>query len=417
MKKEIIKYTVVFLTLIVIVFTYSVLVVLLPDRNIKKNITKSVHAMMEEGDYAYGIIHKRQFFLDNFTDAIFLSQNYSFDRTHPVNAVMLVKSAGFANLGPLDAVKRQVDLEDVYIDGYPRYWHGNSFLLRPFLLVADYSFIRWLLYAVSSILLLILGIKLFQTLGMLKTIAFATGLLCVNIFVTQFSIQFCTVVILAVITSILMCKHFRNRKKILLISFIIGCLTAYFDLLTAPLLTCGLPLIVYLSAKNEDTFKKKLQSLFLFAILWGVGYALTWASKWALATMLTDINVFKNAFETILYRTGSEDFSRFEAITDNFKYLPVVFMNLIFTFLLLLSIVFFNKKAIKTNLLLLIVATFPYLWYLVLAQHSWCHPWFTYRIQAISIIAILFILINFISWDKVRKITFPKKKTDVSAIN
>jgi hypothetical protein len=186
-----------------------------------------------------------------------------------------------------------------------------------------------------------------------------------------------------------------------MISFIIGCLTAYLDLLTAPLLTCGLPLIVYLSVEDEDTFKKKLQSLFLFAVLWGVGYTFTWASKWALGTVFTDMNVFKDAFDTILYRAGSKGFSRVDAITSNFNLLPIVTVNLLLILLLPLVILFFNKKAIKTNLLLLIVATFPYLWYLVLAQHSWWHPWFTYRIQAISIIAVFFIFINFISWDKV----------------
>jgi len=404
MKKEIIKYSIVFLTLIVVFFSYSVLVCLLPDQNIKKNIKISVINMAEAGNYPHGIIHKMPFKMDNFTDALFLSQNYSFDRNHPVNSVMLAKYAVYQDFLPLEASIRQVEVGDVMFKEYPRYWHGNTFLLRPFLLFADYAFIRWLLYAVSSILFLLLGIKLFQTVGMAKTIAFATGLLCVNIFITQFSIQFFTVTCLSTIACILMCKYFKNRKKIFLISFIIGCLTAYFDLLSAPLLTCGLPLIIYLSAENEDNFKKKLQSLLWFSVLWGIGYALTWASKWTLATILTDMNVFKDAFESILYRTSSEDFSRLDVIETNYNLLPIIFINLIFTSLLVLAVVFFNKKAIKTNLLLLIVATFPYLWYLVLAQHSWWHTWFTYRIQAISIIAILFVLIDFISWDKIKKI-------------
>jgi hypothetical protein len=194
-----------------------------------------------------------------------------------------------------------------------------------------------------------------------------------------------------------------------MISFIFGCLTAYFDLLTSPLLTCGLPLIVYLSAENEDSFKKKLQSLLLFTVLWGVGYALTWSSKWALGTIFTEINTFKDAYNTILYRTASEGFSRFDAIIFNFRFLPIVVINLLLTLLFLLAVIFFNKKALKTNLLLLIVATFPYLWYLFAAQHSWWHPALAYRIQAIAIIAVFFIFINFISWEKISKFTFRKK--------
>ena len=360
--------------------------------------------MAEEGYYPYGIIHKKPYRMDNFTDALFLSQNYTIDRKEPIASVMYMKFAQYQDMGPLDAVQHQVASEDVGIASYPRYWHGNSFLLRPFLLFADYSFIRWLLYAVSSILLLVLGIKLYQRLGTGKAVAFMMGLVCVNVFVTQFSIQFFTVIILAVIACILMCKHSKNRKKILLISFIIGCLTSYFDLLTAPLLTCGLPLIIYLSIENEDTFKKRLSSLFFFAVLWVIGYGLTWASKWTLGTILTDINVFKDAFDNILYRTSNGDVSRLQAIVSNFNLLPIIFINLILTLLLPFVVLFFNKKEWKTNLLLLIVAMFPYIWFLVLAQHSWWHWWFTYRIQAISIIAIFFIFVNFIDWEKIKRI-------------
>ena len=401
MKKEIIKYPVVFFTLIAVFFTYSVLVCLLPTETIKKNVTKSVSGMVDEGHYPRAIINKKGCQMDNFTDVMFLSQNYAIDNKKPIVSVIHAKHALHPSLGLLDAVKRQVDLEEVEFSSYPRYWHGNSFLLRPFLLFADYSFIRWFLYTISSILFLILGIKMHQTLGMKKTVAFMLGLLCVNIFVAQFSIQFFTVIALSVIASILMCKYFKDRKKILLISFIFGCMTSYFDLLTAPLLTCGLPLLVYLSAKTEDSFKKRLSTLFLFAVLWGMGYGFTWASKWVLGTLFTDINVIKDAFDNVLFRSSNETNSRLDAIIINFNLLPIVAINLILTMLLPLVVLFFNKNELKTNLLLLIVAIFPYLWLFVVAQHSWWHWWFTYRIQAISIIAIFFIFINFISWDKV----------------
>jgi len=332
MKKEIIKYAAVFFTLILVFFAYSVLVCLLPTETIKKNIKKDAHSMFEVGDYPFAIINKKQYQMDNFTDALILSINYTIDNNKPISSAMYAKHAAYPYPIMTEFLQHQVDMGTTDFFNYPRYWHGNSFLLRPILLFANFSFIRWLLYAVSSILLLVLGIKLHQTLGMQKMLAFMFGLLCVNVFVAQFSMQFFTVIALSVIASILMCKHFKNRKKILMISFIIGCLTAYFDLLTAPLLTCGLPLIVYLSAEKEDAFKKKLLTLFQFAVLWGIGYGFTWASKWALGTLFTDINVFKDAFDNILYRTSSGDFSRLDAIVNNFNLLPIVSINLILKF-------------------------------------------------------------------------------------
>ena len=395
------KYVIVFFTLNFVFFTFSTLVSLLPTKNIKKNVAISITEMESDGCYPFGIINKREFQMDNFTDAIVLSQNYSIDNKKPVlsalNATFAIRKGN-----PLLETKRQIDSEDdLKFTNYARYWHGNTFLIRPFLMFTDYSEIRWILYVVSSLLSLILGIKLFQTIGMRKTIAFFLGLLFVNVFITQFSIQFFTTVNLSIIACILICKHFNNPQKILLVSFIFGCLTSYFDLLTAPLLTCGLPLIIYISAQKEKSFVKRLSSLCLFAVLWGVGYALTWVSKWTVGTVFTDINVFKDALDTTLYRISSEDFSRFNAIIDNYKLLPALFIFMVLVVLTPLLVLFFNKKALKTNLLLLIVAAFPYIWFLVVAQHSWWHSWFTYRIQAISIISLFFIFINFISWDKI----------------
>ncbi|MDR2972643.1 MAG: hypothetical protein LBU83_12070 [Bacteroidales bacterium] len=409
MKKEIIKYIIVFFTLIGIYIIFSTAVSLLPTKIIKRNIEVSTKEMVKDGDYPCGIITKKQYQMDNFTDALILSQNFSINSNRPFHSALNPRFAHVPGTNLSNALKLQVELSDIHLIDYPRYWHGNTFLLRPFLLFTDYSVIRWVLYVISSLFLLVLGIKLYQTLGMIKTIAFFLGLLFVNIFITQFSIQFFISVNLSLIACILMCNHFNNRKKILLFSFIFGSLTAYLDLLTTPLLTCGLPLIVYLSAENEDSFKTRLSSLFRFAFLWGIGYSFTWVSKWTLGTIFTEKNVFRDAFDTVLFRTSSEDFSRFDSIISNFELLPVFFISLILILLFPLVVLFFNRKAIKTNLLLLIVATFPFLWFLFAAQHSWWHWWFTYRILAISIIAVFFIFINFISWNRINTMINRKK--------
>jgi len=277
-------------------------------------------------------------------------------------------------------------------------------LIRPLLLFTNYETIRWILYTVSSILMLILGIKLFQKLGMRKAIAFASGLFFVNIFITQFSIQFFPVVTLAIIASLLMCKYYNDRKKILLMAFIFGCCTAYFDLFTTPLLICGLPLIVYISLKTDEPFIRRLKTVLLFSCLWVFAYALSWITKWTVATLFTDLNVFIDAFNQFTVRIDAPDNARINAITKTFEMLPIFFICLVLSLLFLLSIFFFNKKEIKTNILLFIVALYPFVWFLFAAQHSHWHWWFTYRAYAISIIALFFIFINFISWDKVEKL-------------
>jgi hypothetical protein len=410
MKNESLKYLRIFLSLIFIFFTYAVLVCLLPTENIKKNIKKGASDMACEGDYPFAIINKKQYQMDNFTDALVLNINYSIDNKRPVNAAMSAKWQCFSDANLTQGLQKLADGEEPTSSiGYYRYWHGNSFLIRPFFLFADYATIRWLMYAVSSILLLLLGIKLYQNLGTIKTVAFVFGLLSVNIFVTQFSIQFFPVITLAIIACILMCNFYRDRKKILLLSFIFGCLTVYFDLFTTQLLTCGLPLIVYLSLSEEDSLKKRFITLFFFGFLWATGYLLTWGAKWTLGTIFTEVNVFYDAFNQSVNWYEIQEFTRFGAIEKNFNLLPVVTINLVLLLLLPLVIFYFNKKAVKTNLLLLITVALPYLWYFVVAKPCLWHWWFSYRAQAISVIAVFFIFINFISWDKVSQ-TFERCK-------
>jgi hypothetical protein len=407
MKKEVLKYVIVFFGLMAIFVSFATLSSLLPPERIKKNIVKTVDNMALQQDYPFAIIPQKPYTMDNFTDALVLSQNYAIDHTKPFNAAMCLNFAYDQNM--TKSLQKQVTSEPC-LTNYVRYWHGNTFLLRPFLFFTDYETIRWILYVVSNILMLILGIKLYQTLGMKKAIAFTLGLLFVNLFVTQFSIQFFTTVNLAVIVSILMCLYFNQRKKILLISFITGCLTAYFDVLTTPIFTCGLPLIVYISAKTDENFKKRVTTLLLFSMLWAAGYGLMWFSKWTLATLFTDINALKDGFNTFLYRTSSEDFSRFEVIKQIFSMQHTFFLCLIITLLLPLVLFFFNKKEIETNLLLSIVGIYPFLWYLFAAQHSIWHDWFTYRTLAVFIIALFFVLINFISWNKIAQLGAKKTK-------
>jgi len=101
----------------------------------------------------------------------------------------------------------------------------------------------------------------------------------------------------------------------------------------------------------------------------------------------------------ILERTagvGHEEFniSRGQALAENIKEMfppsAVAMLVAIVAVLLVLSVVFRKPKADFVRMLpLLAVAAFPYLWYLVLADHSQIHAWFTYRAQIISVFAVL----------------------------
>jgi len=65
---------------------------------------------------------------------------------------------------------------------------------------------------------------------------------------------------------------------------VIGMLTAFFDLFTAPLITLGLPLLMLFlvreSVQEEYGMRTGVVDTVKFGAIWAVGYASSWASKW-----------------------------------------------------------------------------------------------------------------------------------------
>ncbi|MDR3046702.1 MAG: hypothetical protein LBU51_03685 [Bacteroidales bacterium] len=393
---------------LIIIFTvYPILICLLPTQEIKKHIHESTPRLVEQGNYPNAIIPRTKYRMDNFTDALVLMQNYLIDPQKPVSSAMLVPRQLFSENIP-ESLLHQIEQGDGTELNYPRYWHGNTFLIRPLLVFMDYSRIRWTLYAISTLLLIMLSCLIYKKCGLLKTLLVAFGLTCVNFFVTQFSIQFFPVWAIAFITSMLMCIHYKSGTQTLtLILFITGCITSFFDLLTTPLITLGIPLVILfmLWEKEEyiDSFIQGLKYIAILTAMWFLGFAAAWSSKWLIGTLLTDVNVFEDAFGSVLYRINNIDFSRMDAIAinTNFLFLPIIFSVL--SVLLLLSLLFFRKDGIRYAAFYLIIALYPYCWFFVVSNHSFMHFWFTYRTQIITILSVLMACSSLISFEKIKK--------------
>ena len=382
-----------FAILIAAYFTFAVLSCLLPDRSIKMHIAESAPKMVEEGLYPQAIIRMEQCQMDNFTDALIMNQMYNIDRKHPVKSAMkMIRSSEKGrDWDQPGLLLRKVNGENLEDQHYARYWHGSTFLFRPLFLVMDFLTLRHILFIVSSILIVLLLCAYYPRAGLMKTIALALGFLLTYGFVMQFSMQFFPVLALTVIGSLLVVKH-KESANFGLLFFVISSLTCYFDLLTTPLLTLGIPLTVMLSLKREDefSFKDNLIEISKLILLWGLGFALTFGTKWALASLILGQNIFSDAYEVSLYRMEAEQFTRWEALTKNFGMLNLWMISIAAVVLLLLSIINRLKISYKKVILFLIIGLMPYVWYLLLANHSYLHWWFTYRLQAITVVCLLF---------------------------
>jgi hypothetical protein len=402
------KYLKVFAILIASFFIFSVLSCLIPTQCIKRNIEKSLPELHEDGNYPKTIFKGDMYKQDNFTDAIILNAIASSDSKRAVWSAMAIPLSFQAPDTEDWWVMEHLDYKIKHLDSLPngsysRYWFGSASVGKILLLVMNYQQIKWGLYLVSTLLLLLFAVKIVHRAGWIKSMPIFLALLFANFFVTQFSIQFFPVMAIALIGGIGMCKNgLKPLNKAAMCVFVTGIFTAYFDLLTTPLLTLGLPLIVYLILQSEEekTIKELFKSLFVLCITWLIGYASAWAIKWVLAYILTDSTTIY-AIEAIKWRTTTDGYTRLEAIARNFNLIPLVWLNSILTCLLLLTLFRFNKKGIKWAIAFLIVGLFPYMWYFVLSNHSHLHWWFTYRLQILSMACVMSAFVSLIDWERV----------------
>ena len=395
--KTILHYCKAFGILIAAYFVFAVLSCWLPDKKIKANIEKTAPVLAAEGLYPKGVIRMDQCQMDNFTDALIMNQIYRIDRKHPVhNAMKMVRAdefgRGWDQTGLLLRMTKGEDLEEV---PYARYWHGNTFLFRLCFALMDFNMLRWWLFVVSSLLLVALLCAYYREADLPKTLALAFGFAATCGFLTQFSMQFFPILAITVIACLLVIKRGETKDNGLLF-FIIGSLACYFDLLTTPLLTLGMPLVVMISLKRNEGFRLKdnLLGIIRLAFLWGLGFALTFVAKWALATLILGYNVFADAFDTGLYRMGVEDFTRWDAVSRNFKLLNLPMILVVVLFFIVLKVMHRTKFNWKKAVLFLLIGLTPYLWYLVLSNHSYLHWWFTYRLQAITLSCLMLLVVE-----------------------
>jgi len=393
--KDVTKFIKVFVLLIASYFVFAVLSCLLPDKTIKAHIAQSAPGLAEEGSYPNAIITWDQCQMDNFTDALIMNQIYNIDRKHPVRSAMIVNrsSEGGLDWDQPGLLLRRVHGEELKSHQYSRYWHGNTFLFRFVLLLMDFNMLRWTLYLISGLLMVMLLCAYYPEAGTLKTMVLSFGFLVTCGFVTQFSMQFFPVLALTLIGSLLVIKRDKS-KDFGLLFFIVGSLTCYFDLLTAPLLTLGIPLAVMLSLNKESQFdlKRNLLTIIKLILLWGLGFALTFFMKWVLASLILGQNVLADAYEVSLYRMDTEDFTRWDALSRNFKMIPLWMIIVAVAVLIVIDVVRHKRLNCKKALAYLLVGVMPLVWYLLLSNHSYIHWWFTYRLLAITITCLMLML-------------------------
>lgn len=389
-------------TFVLLIASYFVLCVLssmIPNERIKYFVTKSAIELDQEGCYPKALLNTTQCQMDNFTDALILNQMTCIDSKKPVISAMTVNRRN-DNVNMTHALLEYLQTDSGSSTQYARYWHGTTFLFRPFFNFMDYTTLRFFLFAFSTILLILFAIKYSRKASVLKTILLIISFLSCYGFVMQISLQFFPVLAITLGGAILLCNgNDKINSNIGLFFFVIGSITSFFDLLTTPLLTLGFPLLVWISLQPEKQteIKKDIVSIIKHSVSWFLGFALTWSAKWLLGTIILRENIFLDAWEQSVYRLETEDFTRWDAISQNLGMLNYPLIIIALSLILIAIIVSFNKNGWKKAVLFSIVGILPYCWYFVLSNHSYLHWWFTYRSQITSVACCLLAFASFVS--------------------
>ncbi|MBR5597715.1 MAG: hypothetical protein IKW30_09955 [Lachnospiraceae bacterium] len=396
MKQRIIKYCLTFLGMIILFILLLTLVYSIPNEVINNREQKAFDYIKEkEGFYPEYFWETSAARLDNATDYTMIERNSS------------------------ELLEDNPFISAMYAGDYSRYWHGYQVILRPLLRFFDYQHIRHITMIAFFLLLCVSFSTIHKKLGIPTALCYILSLCPLYLTVVSISLQFISVFVVMFMAIIYLMSFYNTNwlKDIFLFFMVIGMITNFVDFLTAPLLTLGIPLTLFLSLelqnKTTNTLFQILKKEIICVFSWFMGYGLCWGSKWVIASMFLEKNIILDAFNSIVLRTMGSDVesaNRLEMLKMNLTNMfysqgikiTVLYLSVIIIFLVL-CILFHKKTCIKAVIFpFVFLSLLPYIWFFVLANHSYVHDWFTYRIQAITLCSILMMVSQLIDWDNIK---------------
>lgn len=425
--KEIIKYIIIFFVTLIILFGLLVITAKIPRELISDNIKESTSEFPTSSEIDKVVIKRDYTYRHIYADAILLNIIYCIDTSKPVQAVMEAKYYSelkeiVNNFDQKEEVSKSISYDfNELVDGkhegnqqYIRYWHGSMSIIRPLLVFLNLKQIYILNFIIITVLTIILLIMLIKTKIKELVVAFIISLIMCFVITVPFCLEYTWTYMIMLIASILAIILEKRGKKLNILFFVTGIITCYLDFLSTELLTFMVPILLILVIRYKQNrltnFKEGFKFLVISTILWGIGYIGMWFAKWILASIILKINAFDYVIDNAIERINGGNTAIIR--TDNI-YIRAIVDNLLTLFpiniqkrverlyfipviIIIFVLVFIKKKNWRElwfPALLLIIAITPYIRYLILADHSYRHYFFTFRLQMISIIALILAIV------------------------
>ena len=382
----------------------------LPVNKIDLNVEKSAYTIQKEGTYPH-LVTWATSQLDNWTDSIMLMESANSFTTSPVTDAMNVPRGSILNHNPFETIVAH------YVSGapyersrtYPRYWHGYLVFLKPLLAIIDYETIRIINGVIQLIAVILVCMLLYKKGHSLAVGSFIIAYLMLMPFALAKSIQFssCFYVFIVGCLSLLLLNDEKRRTRAYNVFLFCGILTAFFDFLTYPISTFGVPMLFYLFLSDTESTETKLCATVKNGLFWCIGFIGMWVSKWIISSIITGNDIIENGIGAVVKRTssvGPDGTTKYSIVAceiknyTTFLNTPVTIVAIVFLgYLILKCIIRKNlslKNTVRTLIPFLLTGFAPIVWYAFATNHSMIHYWFTNKACVITVLSIFLGIIS-----------------------
>lgn len=315
---------------------------------------------------------------------------------------------------------------------YSYYWHGYVAVLRPLMLLFDYQEFRVANCALQLLLVFLLAFLIGRAKGMRYVLMFLTSYILLMPIAMPLSLQFSWIFYVSYVgLLVLLWKRdsFLKKSRYIYFFLVMGMAACYFDLLTYPLFTWGVPLVWWIvmdstERKEGDWVRQVIAS----GISWIAGYAGMWIMKWTLATVILGRNIFESAINEVFLRSGMQGDGnipslryvengslgeRFQAIYFNWRH----YQYKVYAWILAIWLIWWICASLsrgwhrdERRRAYLLIGFSSAVWCFVLSNHTRGHHYFTYRTFGVSVLAFLAILLGSTSYVKKKVIVSLKNR-------
>ena len=369
--------------------------------------------------------------IDRYADSILLGIVWQLDSDDAMRSVMVAAYYHHPlrneNINLLDAVEKNLPPNQEYL----RYWHGSSGIVRALMLLMTLPQI----YLWHGIIMCALFLGLLVRLIVRREWALVVGLLvgfigCAAWFV-PLSLEYTWVFLILLVQLHLMISPTfpQSPGKRYAFFLVSGMITNYLDFLTCESLTLLVPLLVLLWLDwKRDVSNTSWISLVKMGILWLAGYGGMYLLKWLLAALTLGENVLP-------YVAGhvEERIAGFSGVGFLREWLGAPLQNignlfpldygvggLMTGIVLVLGVAYvgyvYHRRGFDKGLIARLTALgiMPYVRYLLLANHSYLHSFFTYRAQLATLLAVVMIVSELTGWGNPPTEATPRRKESTS---